>query len=299
MLLAFLFSLSSGVSDLGATEIIRILFNNSTPELLKDIFFQFRLPKTFTAILAGMALSVSGLLMQTLFRNPLAGPYVLGITGGSNLMVALLVMGTTAAEIQFTSVVNNIAVPVSAAIGALIALFFILLISIKVHSSVSLLLAGLMLGFIYGSIQNILEFLASPEAIKRFTLWSMGSLGNVSIHQLFLLSLFVLPGFLFAFFLSKQLDVFMLGDDYSTSLGINLNFGCQIFLYPVSNPENYGVIELTTNDEILSIIEKPKNPRSNLAITGLYIFDNSFSETVIIKKEDEREEYKGNDYDGE
>ena len=122
MLLAFLFSLSSGVSDLGATEIIRILFNNSTPELLKDIFFQCRLPKTFTAILAGMALSVSGLLMQTLFRNPLAGPYVLGITGGSNLMVALLVMGTTAAEIQFTSVVNNIAVPVSAAIGALIAL---------------------------------------------------------------------------------------------------------------------------------------------------------------------------------
>lgn len=185
----------------------------STNEMIAK---EFRIPRMLTALVAGGGLAVSGMIMQTLFKNALAGPYVLGISSGSSLFVALCTM----TGIPFLQ--SNMGIVGGAFIGALVFGAIILFFSFFIHSSVSLLLVGLMLGSFTGSLISILEATSSAGELKSFTMWTMGSLQNVQFSDLGLLFALFIPALIALFFLSKPLNVLLLGDQEAQQLGLNI-----------------------------------------------------------------------------
>jgi iron complex transport system permease protein len=177
----------------------------------------FRLPKAIAAVSAGMALSIAGLLMQTFFRNPLAGPYVLGVNSLASLSVALFMLaGGSSASLFF-----KLGVPFAASVGALGGLLILLVLSRKIKSTTHLLLVGMMIGFLAGALQSVLEYLANPNDLKNFVLWNMASLSNVTEYDLLAFCMIVLAVCASCLFLIKPLNVLLLGDDQATLLGIN------------------------------------------------------------------------------
>lgn len=182
------------------------------------LFSVFRLPEVTIALIAGASLAVAGLLLQTLLNNPLAGPSVLGLTSGSHLFVALSLMATG----ELSGLLKEFSVTFSAALGALIFGLMILFIASRLRSTVMLLLVGIMMGSFVSSITNILIQQADGSAVKSFSLWSMGSLQNVSLEQLpFILvsfSILVFVSFLFV----KPLNALQLGESHAKALGINI-----------------------------------------------------------------------------
>jgi len=181
------------------------------------VILGFRLPKAITALTAGMALSVAGMLMQTFFRNPLAGPYVLGINSISSLAVALVIMaGGTG-----TSLFLDLGIPLAAALGAFLGLSVLLVLSRKVKSATHLLLVGMMIGFLAGALQSVLEYLSNPNELKNFVLWSMASLSNVTEWNLVAFFCVVMMACLACLFLIKPLNALLLGDEQAQLLGIN------------------------------------------------------------------------------
>ena len=188
----------------------------STMEL--NILHAIRLPKAITAILAGASLSVSGLMMQTLFRNPLAGPYTLGVSSGASLGVALLTMCTTAFSFQYAV----FSIPVAAVIGASLVLLLVMAVSKKVTNNVSLLIVGMMFGSIAGALVSLLQNFANPDALKLFIVWTLGSLSGVSWSDMQLLLPILLLGSLFVLLALKPLNGLLLGEDYARGLGIHV-----------------------------------------------------------------------------
>jgi iron complex transport system permease protein len=176
----------------------------------------FRFPRVVMAILAGIGLALSGLLMQTLFQNPLAGPYVLGINSGASLTVALATMS----GVVFLS--GDIGVIGAALIGALGSGLFILFCSIYVRSKISLLLVGIMFGAFAGALVNVIQTYSSPEDLKKFLLWGFGSLQNVQLEQLLPIVICVLSGILFTLILVKPLNLLTLGDQNASFLGVRI-----------------------------------------------------------------------------
>ncbi len=189
-------------------------FNPQNPD--HQIVREFRFPRFVMACIAGGALSVSGLMMQTLFNNPLAGPYILGINSGSSLFVAISLMT------GFTFFQNDFGLVSSAMIGALVFGFIILLLSFKIKQGVSLLLIGLMLGSFSGALVSVLQFLSEANALKIFTLWAMGSLQQVQSAQLPFIALLFLLGMLGSFSLIKPLNAFVLGESEAELLGVSI-----------------------------------------------------------------------------
>ncbi|MCQ2311179.1 MAG: iron ABC transporter permease [Paludibacteraceae bacterium] len=187
-------------------------FGNWSP-IEEQIVWQLRLPKMLTAILAGMALSVSGMLMQTLFRNPLAGPYILGVSSGAGLGVAIV----TLAGVQLT-----LGIAGSAIIGSTAVLMLILAVSRKVRDNINLLIVGMMCGAIAGALVNMLQNISNPDALKMFIVWTLGSLSNVGWNQLAVLSAIVALGTLIAVGLIKPLNGLILGETNARGLGINV-----------------------------------------------------------------------------
>ena len=183
-----------------------------------NILHAIRLPKAVTAILAGAALSVSGLVMQTLFRNPLAGPYTLGVSSGASLGVALLTM-LGAFSIQLSA----FSLPIAACIGATLVLLLVLAVSRRVTNNVSLLIVGLMFGSIAGALVSLLQNFANPDALKLFIVWTLGSLSSVSWGDMQLLLPILLLGTLFVLLALKPLNGLLLGEDYARGLGINVS----------------------------------------------------------------------------
>lgn len=183
----------------------------------QQILHAIRLPKALTAILAGASLSVAGLIMQTLFRNPLAGPYTLGVSSGASLGVALLTM-LSAFSLQFSA----FSIPVAAVIGATLVLLLVLAVSKRVTSNVSLLIVGLMFGSIAGALVSLLQNFANPDALKLFIVWTLGSLSSVGWGEMQLLTPILLVGFLFVLLALKPLNGLLLGEDYARGLGINV-----------------------------------------------------------------------------
>ncbi|MBS1652713.1 MAG: iron ABC transporter permease [Bacteroidetes bacterium] len=210
-----------------AFSIFNLVFAGSKPLQLFDfksenfVFYQIRLPKLIIAIIAGAALSVSGLFLQIIFRNPLAGPYVLGISSGASLGVAftMLITNFTIAP-QYFFISESITV-ISSISGALVVTFFILTFAKKINSNVVLLLAGLIIGQLCSAIQGVFEFYASAANLKTFSTWGMGSLSNTTITDLKI----ILPVFFMLVILSllmiKPLNAFLLGESYAEGLGIN------------------------------------------------------------------------------
>ena len=184
------------------------------------ILHSIRLPKALTAIMAGSALSIAGLIMQTLFRNPLAGPYTLGVSSGASLGVAFLTMLSGISGVLVSGL--SIGLPLFACLGATLVLLLVLVVSRRVTNNVSLLIVGLMFGSIAGALVSLLQNFANPDALKLFIVWTLGSLSSVGWNDMQLLVPILLIGTLFVLLALKPLNGLLLGEDYARGLGINV-----------------------------------------------------------------------------
>ena len=187
------------------------------------IIWNYRLPKAITAILVGAGLSLSGLLMQTLFRNPLAGPFVLGISSGASLGAALLLMGSAALGTVFGfSLSGDVALAIAASIGSFAVLAVVVVVAARIKDTLALLIIGLMFGSLTAALVSILSYFSSAEQLQRFIFWSFGSVGNLSWPQVGLLGICVLLGILISIGLIKSLNAFLLGENYASSMGVSI-----------------------------------------------------------------------------
>lgn len=189
----------------------------------QQIIHAIRLPKSLTAVMAGASLSVAGLIMQTLFRNPLAGPYTLGVSSGASLGVAFLTMCSTLVSIKFSAFGYQFVLPLAACMGASLVLLLVLAVSRRVTSNVSLLIVGMMFGSIAGALVSLLQNFANPDALKLFIVWTLGSLSSVGWSDMQMLVPVLLLGGLFVVLSLKPLNGLMLGEDYARGLGINVS----------------------------------------------------------------------------
>lgn len=221
-----LLSLALGSASIPLEQIVTVLLGGEADHLSwTNIVLKFRLPKTATAALAGMALGVSGLLMQTYFRNPLAEPFVLGVSSGASLGVALVVLGSGAvggALLAGLGLAGDLLLTVAAGAGAALSMILVLLASIRIRSSVTLLLLGLMFGYLVGALVSLLLYFALPERIQAYVNWTFGSFSGVTAAQLPILAVFTLSGLLLSASLVKPLNALLLGEEYARSLGIHL-----------------------------------------------------------------------------
>ena len=190
----------------------------------RNIIIQFRVPKAITAVLVGSGLGISGLLMQTLFRNPLAGPFVLGISSGASLGVAIAILAGMSLGFGLTQMGIGGAwiLTVSASLGAILVLGIVVLVSLKVQDSMSLLIIGLMFGSATGAVVTVLQFFSKAESIQAYLVWTFGSLGGVTWQELEVFLPVVLIGLVVSFLMSKTLNALLLGDNYARSLGVDI-----------------------------------------------------------------------------
>lgn len=200
-----------------------ILGNSMQNDSWNNIIWNLRVPKAFTAILVGSGLALSGLLMQTLFRNPLAGPFVLGISSGASLGVALLIMGSSlfSGILSFTFV-NDLSLAIAASIGSFLVLLIVMIVAVKIKDTMALLIIGLMFGSITTAIVSVLSYFTNAEKLQQYIYWSFGSVGNLSWEQLLLLFGIILVGILLSILSIKPLNSLLLGENYARSLGVNL-----------------------------------------------------------------------------
>lgn len=182
------------------------------------IIMHYRLPKTITSIFAGAALGFAGLQMQTLFRNPLAGPFVLGISSGASLGVALLVL----AGIGITGALASWSLAIASIVGSSIVLLLVLLVSINIKDSMSLLLIGLMFGAFTSAIVSVLQYFSSADDIQNFLFWTFGSTGNLSWFEMRVFIPVVVLGILIGYLQAKPLNALLLGENYAQSLGLEI-----------------------------------------------------------------------------
>lgn len=216
LILFFIWDILLGAMSIELTDLWNALSNydeSNTEQLTVRIF---RLPRVLTAVLAGVGLSIAGLLMQTLFQNPLAGPYVLGINAGAGLFVALSIM----TGIGFFS--HDLGLIGAALLGALASGMIILVSSLYVKTRISLLLIGIMFGSFAGALINVVQSYSSPNELKTFMLWSFGSLQQVDFEQLGVFGLTMLIGIVITLFLIKPLNLLILGDKSAQLMGVNL-----------------------------------------------------------------------------
>ncbi len=226
--LLLLLSLALGSASIPLDQIVTVLLGGQADhQSWTNIILKFRLPKTATAALAGMALGVSGLLMQTYFRNPLAEPFVLGVSSGASLGVALVVLSSGAvggALLAGLGLAGDLLLTAAAGAGAAISMTLVLLVAVRVRSSVTLLVMGLMFGYLVGAMVSLLLYFALPERIQAYVNWTFGSFSGVTVAQLPILALFTLGGLLLSAALVKPLNALLLGEDYARSLGIHLQW---------------------------------------------------------------------------
>ncbi len=223
--LLFVLNILVGSVSIPADDVVRILLgdNENIKPSWQFIIIQSRLPQALTAMLAGSALAVSGLMLQTAFRNPLAGPSVFGINSGAGLGVALVMLwlgGSFSAG--SVSVTGFVAVLAAAFMGAMAVMLLIFLFSTMVRNSVMLLIIGIMIGYISNSAVSLLNFFATDEGVRSYMVWGMGSFGGVSTKMLPWFSLVTVAALVAALLLIKPLNALMLGDRYAENLGVNI-----------------------------------------------------------------------------
>lgn len=219
----FLTNVSLGSVSIPLEEVVRSLFSKPmSKESWEIILWNFRIPKAITAVLVGIGLSMSGLLMQTLFRNPLAGPYVLGLSSGASLGVALIILGAGFLPLSIsTFFLSNYGLVLASSLGSFLVLLAVLLVSQQLKDTMAILIVGLMFGSFTSAIVSVLSYFTSAEKLQKFTFWSMGSISNLSWHEISLLTLFVLIGISISFLVIKPLNALLLGEKYAQSIGID------------------------------------------------------------------------------
>ena len=205
-------------------------FNSQLSTLNSQLLLHLRLPKMLTAILAGASLSVAGLMMQTLFRNPLAGPYILGVSSGASLGVALVTMCGTfltlnsqLSTLNFQlSTFNSQLIATSAIIGSMLTMLLVMAFARRIRSNVTLLIVGMMVGNIAGALVNMIQNFANPDSLKLFVVWTLGSLSGVSWEELPTLAIGIAIAAIIVLMLIKPLNGLLLGEDYARGLGIHV-----------------------------------------------------------------------------
>lgn len=224
---AFILSLTLGSVHIPPEQVLRILTGGEPDKASwTAVIFKFRLPKAVTAMLVGAALSIAGLQMQTLFRNPLADPFILGVSSGASLGVALVVLGAGAggasAFITGLNAFGDLSLAVAASLGAGAVLGAVLIVSRRVQNTITLLILGLMFGYLTNAIVSLLIYFSQPERVQAFSLWAAGSFGGVTWNQMRVFSPVILSGLFISYVMIKPLNALLLGDEYARSLGLNV-----------------------------------------------------------------------------
>lgn len=222
----FLISLAAGSVSIPLDEIVRVLLGGeASREAWTNIILKFRLPKAITAALAGAALSAAGLQMQTLFRNPLADPFVLGISSGASLGAALVVLIAGAPGVALLAglgLMGDLGIAGAASLGALLVLILVMIAARRVGNVVTLLILGLMVGYMVSAFVSLLLFFAIPERIQAYINWTFGTFGGVTWNQLPILVPVIGVGLVIAYALNKPLNALLLGENYARSMGVNV-----------------------------------------------------------------------------
>ena len=230
IIVMFVINIAMGSVPIPVEEAIRIVIGQPTQdtemsEIWSSIIFKTRIPQAMTAIIAGAGLSVAGLEMQTVFRNPLAGPSVLGVSNGASLGVALLILLSGAIggkAMSSLGLYGNVAITVAAAIGAITVMGVIAMVARAVKGNVTLLIVGVMIGYIANAIISILKYFSPPEDIHAYTIWGLGSFASVSASQIGLFAGIMVVLLAAAMFLVKPLNMLLLGENYAQNLGLNV-----------------------------------------------------------------------------
>lgn len=222
--LLVLCNLFFGAVSLPAREVWSALTGSSSDEVVRFIVMESRLPQAVTALLAGAALSSSGLMLQTLFRNPLAGPSVLGITSGASLGVALIMMLAGGALTTWTSSFgSSLTITAGALAGSFLVMGLLVVISSKIRGNLTLLIVGMMVGYLASSVVTLLSSLSTAQSLQGYVMWGMGTFANVGVTQLPWFSVLTLGGLLLSMLLAKPLNLLLLGDNYAANLGVNVH----------------------------------------------------------------------------
>ncbi|MDP4209357.1 MAG: iron ABC transporter permease [Bacteroidota bacterium] len=212
-----------------------LLWGNGGKEEWTLIVLDFRLPKALTAVLAGSALSISGLQMQTMFRNPLAGPYTLGISSGASLGVAFVLLGfSSVLGFHLDGIAANWVIVISAWLGAGAVLLLIFLVSLRINDIMTILILGIMFGSVSTAIVSVLQYFSNEVLLKSFLVWTMGSLGNVSGTHLWVLLPSVGIGLIISLLTIKMLNLMLLGENYARSMGLNVNLARFLIFFSTS-----------------------------------------------------------------
>ncbi|NRB59309.1 MAG: iron ABC transporter permease [Winogradskyella sp.] len=235
LILCFVANISLGSIYIPFNSIFGSLFGTIDNSKWEFIVTNYRLPKAITAIIVGSGLGISGLLMQTLFRNPLAGPFVLGISSGASLGVAIVILGSG----LFGGVLATIlgykwSIYIAAALGSFLVLLAVLAVSSKVRDTMAILIIGLMFGSITAAIVSVLSYFSSAEQLQQYVFWGLGNISNLTWEELKVFSRLYGIGLVLAIVSIKQLDAFLLGDNYVKSLGVPLKRVRHVVILSVS-----------------------------------------------------------------
>lgn len=218
LLLLFIADVALGSVYMSLNDLWEALIQ-STDSTNHYIITQLRLPRAIMAVLTGAGLAIAGMLMQTLFRNPLAGPFVLGISSGAGLGVAISIMGGSLLGYSF---VSGLGIIVSSILGSLAVFLLIILISLRIKDTMGLLIIGLMVGSLSSAIVGILQYFSPSEQLRRYVFWGLGSLGNLTWNELAIIAIFIFISLIGLLLIFKPLNALLLGETYARSLGINI-----------------------------------------------------------------------------
>ena len=211
-----------GSVGISAGEVWAAITGGECDPIKAKIIIDVRLMKAIVAILAGAALAVSGLQMQTLFRNPLAGPYVLGVSSGASLGVALFILGAPLLGVASSSLLSSLGVAGAAWIGSALVLALVGAVSQRIKDIMVILILGMMIGSAVSAVVQILQYMSNEEALKSFVVWTMGSLGDVTSSQLWLVAPAIIAGLVLSVAVIKPMNLMLLGEAYARTMGLNI-----------------------------------------------------------------------------
>ena len=218
-------NISLGSVSIPFSDVLSVIFGGEiSNESWRYIIMEYRLPKAITSILAGSGLAVSGLLMQTMFRNPLAGPYVLGLSSGASLGVALLIMGASLfGGMASDIIVSSWGLVIASSAGSVLVLLAVMLASIRLKDTMAILIIGLMFASLTSAVVSVLSYFSPASQLQQYVFWSFGSVGNLGWNEVGVLSLFWFLGILLAIASTKNLNSLLLGEQYAKSLGMSIS----------------------------------------------------------------------------
>jgi len=228
-------NISLGSVAIPVQEIFNSIVDTPSKSSWHYIITNYRFPKAITAIIAGSGLAISGLLMQTLFRNPLAGPFVLGLSSGASLGVAILILGAgVISGIFSTFLLNPWSLVIASALGSFLVLLAVLAATLKVKDTMAILIIGLMFGSLTGALVAVLSYFSNAEQLQQYIFWSFGSLGNQTWQGISILSLCFVIGLVLSIFSAKSLNALLLGESYAKSMGLKIKKNMLVIIIATS-----------------------------------------------------------------